>query len=283
MIKFDQQHRIVWIASYPRSGKAWVTTFLFALYNVFRDPDYAAVDLVKSAGFSAWDNSLDLYRKHLSGPLQLTSRRQMAEARPKVMQDILRANKGAVLLKTHNSRVEDFTPFIDDRLTAGAIYLIRNPLDVAISLAAFRGISVDEAIADMARKDLLQMPNPSMVYSMIGSWTGNVRSWLDRKDEDTLFVRYEDLVGNPGETLASVAAHMLMRPTPEQLEKAVALSAFERLRAIEDAAGKGNVTSAPAFFRAGTAGEWRSALQPHQVDRVVAAHGKLMEQFGYLP
>lgn len=282
MIKFEKNRRFVWIASYPRSGKAWVTTFLFSLYNVFRDPDYATVHLAKSAGFSAWDNSLELYRKHLPGPLQLMSRKQIAEARPKVMLDILQGTKGAVLLKTHNSRANDFTPFIDENLTAGAVYLVRNPLDVAISVASFRGLPVDRAIEEMERKDLVQMPNASMVYSQIGSWTGNVRSWVDRMDETTLVIRYEDLLDKPGETLGAVAAHLLMRPTPDQLAKAVSLSTFDKLQALERGSGQASA-DAPPFFRAGKAGQWRDLLTPQQVERVTASHHKLMEKFGYLP
>ena len=41
--------------------------------------------------------------------------------------------------------------------------------------------------------------------------------------------------------------------------------------------------TAPSFFRAGVAGQWRSVLQAAQVQAVVDAHGDAMERFGYLP
>jgi hypothetical protein len=284
MIKFDQDHRIVWIASYPRSGNTWVRAFFYALSSVARDPSCAAIDFAKMSRFISSDNSMPLFRKYLRGPLELTSRKTIAELRPKVVEDLLRTSKGAVLVKTNNTRTDDITPFIDERVTAGAIYLVRNPLDVAVSFAAFRGVPVDQAIQEMALKDFGQMTNRHSVYMRCGSWTGNVRSWLDRNDPSTLTVRYEDLLATPETAFASIAAHVMMRPSEAHLARAIALCAFDRLK--ESAARIGapeEIMSADRFFRSGSVNQWRNTLTPQQVDRIVGAHGKVMERFGYLP
>jgi hypothetical protein len=74
-----------------------------------------------------------------------------------------------------------------------------------------------------------------------------------------------------------------MRPTPDQMDQAIARSSFERLRAQEDANGfREKPDRAERFFRQGKAGEWRTALSRRQVRRIVEAHGEQMRRFGYL-
>ena len=40
---------------------------------------------------------------------------------------------------------------------------------------------------------------------------------------------------------------------------------------------------AESFFRAGTSGQWRDALAPDIVERIVEAHRPMMKKFRYLP
>jgi hypothetical protein len=99
-----------------------------------------------------------------------------------------------------------------------------------------------------------------------------------------LVVRYEDLIADPKKHFAAVARHLLMAPSDEQLERAIGMTGFERLRQKEADAGfaeRPDTTS--QFFRAGKAGQWRETLSDEQVARMVAAHKPLMRKFGYLP
>lgn len=69
-----------------------------------------------------------------------------------------------------------------------------------------------------------------------------------------------------------------------RLAQTVAHSAFERLRRQEDDSGfRERGPMAQHFFRAGKVGSWRSSLNGGQVRKLVAAHGAMMERFGYLP
>ena len=38
-----------------------------------------------------------------------------------------------------------------------------------------------------------------------------------------------------------------------------------------------------SFFRQGQQGGWRELLDAAQIERIVEAHGEIMEEFGYLP
>lgn len=283
MIAVGPKKRIVWLASYPQSGNNWARAFLFSLYNVFRDESVASVDLNRLDEFSVPDNSLLLYKRFLKLPPQLVDRKTIAALRPKVIEAAAQRARGAVLVKTHNARIEDHqTPFIDDGLTAGAIYVVRNPIDVAASFAAARGVGVDQVIADMANAKFGRNSDAVSVYSVCDSWSGNVKSWVDRRDPTTLTVRYEDMRDDPESAFGKIAEHMMMRPSAEQLKKAIVLATREKaVREQANVARSWAAAGESAWGSALAKGDLRSRLSPEQVKRIVGDHGKLMQRFGY--
>jgi hypothetical protein len=284
MIEFTERRRLAWIASYPRSGNTWVRSFLFSLYHVFRN-SFETIDFDKLDAFCPWDTAAELYRNYLPGPPNSVDNKRIAELRPRVFSDIVRRTKGVALIKTHNARLNAHgTPLIEEPLTAGAIYLVRNPLDVALSFARFRHTSVDQAIADMASKGFGRMSDPHAVYWASSSWTVNVLSWVEPIDTKILVVRYEDLVEQPKRFFLDIARHLMMKPTEEQLAKALEVTTFDKLRDM-DAARRAKARKSPhiEFIRSGHSGQWRDVLTKEQIDRIAADHGAVMDRFGYLP
>jgi Sulfotransferase domain len=75
--------------------------------------------------------------------------------------------------------------------TAGAIYVVRNPLDVAISYAKHLGMPIERAvhILNMPRFETDNFPNA--VYEFYGSWSQHVASWTRRPHRAVFIVRYE--------------------------------------------------------------------------------------------
>ena len=69
-------------------------------------------------------------------------------------------------------------PTINLAVTSGAIYIVRNPLDVAVSFADFMGFGVDDAIEHMATHNLETPHDPAMnnVGIILGSWSQHVES-----------------------------------------------------------------------------------------------------------
>ena len=128
-------------------------------------------------------------------------------------------------------------PIINMAVSAGAVYVVRNPLDVVISFAHFSGKTIDETIESMATPGFGVRTTRDYVRIVTGSWTENVGSWTARPHPAVLVVRYEDLIADPTKHFGAVARHLLMAPTDEQLEKAIDMTGFERLRQKEAAAG----------------------------------------------
>ena len=167
--------------------------------------------------------------------------------------------------------------------TAAAIYVVRNPLDVAISLADHTGETVDGAIAQMAH-DTETENSDELVYGRQGSWSSNVASWTRQAHPGLHMMRYEDALADPVTVFGGVARFLGLNPPPRRLEEAIMFSSFESLRAQEDEVGFKERTAHQArFFRSGEAGQWREILSEAQIGRVVEAHRDQMIRFGYLP
>jgi hypothetical protein len=161
---------------------------------------------------------------------------------------------------------------------------VRNPLDVAISFAHFRNVPIDQIIIDMATPGFGVGAGDNHVGFTTDTWSNHVRSWTERPNPVVLAVRYEDLLAEPVAAFGAIASHVLMRPTPEQLNQAIERTSFKRLKQAETEAGFAEKPrTADEFFREGRADQWREVLSAEQINRIVADHGDQMRRFGYLP
>lgn len=275
---------IVWLASFPKSGNTWLRAFLFALRKIRSGAAIQSIDLGEFATTNVSDRLVSAYAPHLSRPVAEADKRDFAAARPHVQKAIALSAPAAVFIKTHNARIEDRGwPTINLGVSIGAVYLVRNPLDVAISWARFRGVSVDEAIADMAREGNETEPNGDDVHMVLGSWSQNVRSWTAPANPLVLVIRYEDMLDDPLHVFTAVTDHLAIDCVRDDVVRAIQLSSFDELQSAERASGfLEKPPEANMFFRKGRAGQWRDVLSAEQVDRIVSVHGEQMARFGYL-
>lgn len=274
---------IVWLASYPKSGNTWTRAFLHNLLGLLEGKDIEH-DINEINEFTTWDLAAKRYEPHLGKPVEGASRAEIAAARPKVQKEIAAQTAGMALVKTHHALVMDRgQPTLNFAVTSGAIYLVRNPLDVAISFAHHMNTDIDTAIDQMAVEDMETEVSEKSVYEVYGSWSQHVRSWTAKPHRAICVVRYEDMLERPFETFARLSRHLLLRPTPEQIDQAIDRSSFARLQAQEEARGfREKPDAAKRFFREGRAGQWRQQLSRRQIRRVVQAHAQQMQRFGYL-
>jgi hypothetical protein len=277
---------IVWIASYLKSGNTWARAFLHNLVKV-RNGEGDEQDINEMARFSTWELDKKRYAHFLGfEPDNAIHRSEIAATRHAVHRQVADTSEGLIFVKTHNALVMDRGhPTISFAATAGVVYIIRNPLDVAISYAHHAGVSVDDAIYKMSMTDAETDGSDIAVYEVHGSWSQHVWSWT-RKDNRALHVmRYEDMLADPKTRFAALARHLLIDFTPQQLERAIERSSFARLQSQEREKGfrERPPTADGHFFREGRAGQWKEVLTSSQVDRIVRDHGEQMQRFGYLP
>lgn len=273
--------KIVWLASYPKSGNTWLRAFL---HNLFRRPD-SAYDINRLIDFCTSESAIGWYQQVAKRPIAEMTHAEIAQLRPAVHARLTEIFPDNVFAKTHNALVEESgVPTITMAQTAGAIYVVRNPLDICISFADHYGLSIDHAIAEMNRPGMTTKVTETHVYEAFGSWSENVESWTARPSPALHVMRYEDMLAQPEQTFGAVSHFLGLNPTAERLRQAIDLSSFKELRRQEEQSGfKERSKESARFFRVGSAGQWRTKLSPQQVEAVVRANEKQMQRFAYLP
>jgi hypothetical protein len=271
---------IVWLASYPKSGNTWVRAFLHNL--IFKKEE--SYDINKINLLSVGDSAREWYEEFLSKTWQDWGMGETAAARPRVHSKIASLTDGLIFVKTHNALVTHAgSPMITPALTAGAIYIIRNPLDIVVSMSHYFDMDLDSAIRIINRSFEPRPSNEKVVYQMWGSWSENVATWTRKLDSSLFVLRYEDLLEDPMIPFSALVEFLYLCPTRRQLERAVENSGFKNLQAQEQEHGFVEMPSPGQFFRKGVSGQWRELLNKSQIQAVVDAHYEQMSRFGYLP
>ena len=273
--------RILWLASYPKSGNTWLRAFLHNLLRNPREP----FDINRMSELTAGDSQAQWFRRLDPRPPAALSRDDLARLRPEAHALIAGSTRDTVMVKTHNALVAAAgVPMITQSLTAGAIYVVRNPLDVVVSYAHHLGQPADDIIALLETEGFETPATETQVPEHHGDWSTHVESWTGRAHAQLHVVRYEDMSRRPGPTFRAVAAFLGLKPPRERIERAMRHSSFRTLRAQEERTGFVERTPAQdRFFRAGKVGGWQDALSEAQVRRVVERHRTQMQRFGYLP
>jgi aryl sulfotransferase len=272
--------RIVWLASYPKSGNTWVRLFLAALGD---DRD---VDLSRQGGLSSIASSRAELERLLDLNLGDLSPDEAAELRPLAYRELTRRAGPPIPMKTHDlyGATPSGLPMFPGEASAGCIHILRDPRDVCLSMAAHDGVDVDEAIERLSRATrTTPNANKQQLRELRGSWSEHCASWR-RAPMPRLDIRYEDMLADPLRHLGAVARFCGRDPAPAALARAVARTSFEKLAAQEAAHGFAERPGQmERFFRTGRAGGWREALSPAQIARIESDHAAMMRVFGYLP
>jgi hypothetical protein len=273
--------RLIWIASYPKSGNTWVRAFL---HNYIRQSD-SPHDINRLTDLTAADTNAESYHHYDQRPASQYTIADVQRMRPLVHRDLTTLDSTFVFVKTHSAMLQvEGAPIITPEVTAGALYIVRDPRDVAVSYSRHLGRSIDDTIAFMADPVAATGGTDQKVYEWHSSWSVHVQSWTSRPDRRLHVVRYEEMVEAPEKIFGSQIRWLGQEPPPERLKQAIRFSAFDELRAQEQARGfKERVPEATgSFFETGQPGHWRRVLSPAQQAQIERDHGTIMRRFGYL-
>jgi aryl sulfotransferase len=195
------------------------------------------------------------------------------------------------LIKAHDAYLD--TPLGEPLLAAArgasrAILIVRDPRDVASSLANHRHSTIDEAIDFLVDRGACfaggERNQNAQLRQRLLDWSGHAASWLDQRDLPVHLVRYEDLKAAPAVTFAAALNFLGCAFAAAEVERAVDFASFERLQAQEKANGFAEWRSpdeAALFFRRGESQGWRRELTGGQARRIEAAHAPMMARLGY--
>lgn len=272
---------IIWLASYPKSGNTWLRAFLANLFSGGETP----FDINRLADFTMSDMRAVYFEAVAKRPFAEIDADSLNRLRPAVHRYLAQSRPHNVFVKTHHAigRVGE-VPTITAEVTAGAIYVIRNPLDVAVSFAHHMNLDLDTAIATMNREENYLETGGRIAAQFISSWRNHVTSWTQAPGLTRQVLRYEDMLDRPRRSFGEVVRFLGVETTPQQLKRAVRFASFDELKAQESKHGfRERSAVAPAFFREGRKDVWRRRLTSAQVDAVVQANEAVMGEYGYLP
>ncbi|MGO1119947.1 sulfotransferase domain-containing protein [Rhodovibrionaceae bacterium A322] len=272
---------IIWLASYPKSGNTWVRAFL---HNMLKNPD-KPIPINEIDRFTLGDASVGWYLRFTSKKPEEMEPEVLAELRPKVHRALTQTSPDSVFVKTHSFMGENSgVALITQEVTAGGIYIVRNPLDVTLSFADHFGLSIDDTIDVMSRDGWRSQPSSNHIIEFFNGWSQNVQSWTQMPHPALHVVRYEDLIDSPLQTFKKMSNFLGLNPPDQRIKKAVRFSSFKELKKQEKASGfKEASNKSKGFFRQGRSGGWQDSLTEEQVGKIVDRHREQMSRFGYIP
>jgi aryl sulfotransferase len=275
---------IIWLASYPKSGNTWFRVFLTNLRGEEDVP--AQINKLNSTPIASARDIFDDAVGIESSDLTMD---EIDRLRPEIYEHIAANADETLFMKVHDAYtyVDKNTPLFPKKATLGAIYFIRNPLDVAVSFAHHSDWDYDTAISRMADERYAFYGRPSRLDNQLRqrllSWSGHVLSWVDESGLPVCVLRYEDMKQRPAETFGRAVMFSGLEYTKEQIARALDLSSFEELQRQEKESGfREKSPSSDLFFRKGEVGSWRGELTEKQARQIVNDHREVMRRFGYL-
>ena len=276
---------ITWIASYPKSGNTWMKLFLksyFSSENKSFSINSKTDDFfnVETFPVSKKFNELNIDYKNFANIAKNWIN----------MQSLINLNNKNNYIKTHNAMCSinnhDFT---DNENTLGAIYIVRDPRDIAVSYSAFLDLKLDETIDFMLSPSCFEediFENVRYKKSIMGNWAYHYKSWKNYNAREVIIIKYEDMLNDPKMTFLKVLTFLNkidnIKINKQKMAKAIDQTTFKNLQELEEKEGFDENPSNKSFFRKGKEGEWKKILDKDQQQRIEKEFKNEMKELGYL-
>ena len=272
---------ILWLASYPKSGNTWLRA---VLANLIADPKSPLP--INSLPDLFLGDSFLIHIEQLTGrKAEDIAPEEIPDLRRRVHEWFAKSRADNAMVKTHNAVLQiDGKPLITPSATAGALYVLRNPLDVAVSFAHHYQVSYDRAVESLCDEGYVLPPSGGQLTQYLSSWSGHVRSWTRAPGLPIHVMRYEDMAARPYQTFKALADFLGFPPDKARLKKAIKFSGFSELSRQEQKTKfvESRPDGSTPFFRKGQVGGWQEALSAEQAERMIASQGEVMREHGYL-
>ena len=276
---------IIWLASYPKSGNTWMRMFLksyFMKSNEKFSLEGSILDSFKPQGFPD-QGLLDKLKIDYHKFDEIVKNWE-------TMQDYINLNKRTNFVKTHNAMCTVGSyQFTSARNTKGAIYIVRDPRDVLISLSHHMGIDYEKAFEHLSSSYNFEYPSSGdkrYKKSLMGAWSDHYKSWKNYKSCKTLIIKYEDMLKDELNTFTKIIYYLReidkIELNEEKLRRALEQTQFKKLQEMEKKEGFSEKGKGELFFRKGKTGLWKEELSSNLVRKVETLFNKEMIELGYL-
>lgn len=282
-MKLEAKKNVIWLASYPKSGNTWFRSFITALKN---NGDVDINDLKTEGIFSnkiTFEDYLDLDADELSVSQIDQFKRTSINYQSSISEE-------KMFIKIHDIySISEFDnkPIVPQESTFSAIYFVRNPLDVAISMANHNGQTIEHTIEKtIVNPKAIIAKNKFFLLNQfpqwIGTWNMHVESWKKIDSFPVYFVRYEDMKQNTRGTFTEILNKIGFDATEDEISKAIEATQFDKLKNQESEFGfKEKPSTSKKFFNKGEVGQWKERLSTEQINKIKQFNEPMMREFGY--
>ena len=189
---------IIWIASYPKSGNTWIRSLLSSY--IFSEDGKFCFELLKNIEQFSSKNL------HLKLPENLNYQARISKNWIP-SQEIINQDKKIHFFKTHNAICTiNGNKFTDNNNTLAAIYIVRDPRNLIISLAHHYEFSLKKTFDFLTNKRKIIFPENIMApdkvknepedFNFLGDWADHYKSWKNINFCPIKIIKYEDILFN---------------------------------------------------------------------------------------
>ena len=279
----NESKNIVWLASYPKSGNTWFRTFLSTILDEeIKEPDIN--DLYSTPIASA----RGIFEEHTGLKSSEISTEETEALRPDVYRNLSSEIEDRMYMKVHDAFTKTkFNEWIfPPEVTFGVIYIVRNPLDVAVSFSNHNSQPVDKTIDNLCSHDFAlcrtKKSFPNQLLQKHLTWSEHAESWI-KSPNKVCVLRYEDMKLNSFKTFKKAVSFLALNKSDSEIKSAIDICSFENLRKQED---EKSFSEKPQkcknFFRKGKVGDWQKYLKKDHIDKIIKCNYDVMKKIGYL-
>ena len=269
--------RIIWLASFPKSGNTWMR-YLLAHYFM---PKSEAPDINNIRRFTTADVRQDFFASVAGKDVAFNADFDTwLKIRTPAIGLIARSRPGTHFVKTHCQIMKiGSVDIIPPQYTAAAIYLMRNPFDVAQSYASHLSVDLDTAI-DMMMDQKTMNQTGQGIFEITGRWDDHLKSWINAPGLPLHVMRYEDMQSDAERALRTLFGFLRAPIDDGKMRRAIREASFKNMSKQEQQLGfREKPQNMDRFFRKGVSGSWRSALTPGQIGRLREAFLPTLERY----
>lgn len=267
-------NKITWIASYPRSGNTWIRALISAYAN------NGEVDI--NGIMQTSDKDPEYFEGIVKKPIQDWTLSDQALVKPAAMLRTLEGAGGNLLLKTHDANIDvSGIAQIPHDLTNAAIYIIRDPRDVALSFKNHFACKNNTEAVDKLLDDnfMTRGPNNGLFMPQL-SWKIHMASWMRELPYPVYALRYEDLLDKPFEIFSEILQFLKMDYDPDLTRKTIDACSFDKMQKQEKKEGFREAVG-QEFFHKGKSQRWKTELEPELQTKILNACKAEMNSVGY--
>ena len=255
--------KIIWIASYPKSGNTFLRFLISSL--IYSDDGNFDFDIIKNIRqfdiykyFSFVENLNYADSKNLD-KLDIISKYWL-EAQKKFFNV-----EKKFIFKTHsaNLKVNGYN-YTDENRTLGVIYIVRDPRDIVISYSHHTGTSIDYNINKLFDNKVTLLNSNNRIKVILSRWDTHIKSW-SLLNVKKYIIKYEDLINNTEKHFLELIdfirkdLKIQFKLNSKKFKNIITNTSFKKLQENENIIGFDEVYKGK-FFRKGLSKQWENIL-----------------------